>query len=62
MGRHALRDDERKSATIGVSVSTADRERYHAAAAERGFRLADMIRLALDEYISRHKPSTHVGR
>lgn len=58
MGRHALSDGKRKSKTIGVSVTPAEHDRYHAAAKARGMRLADMIREAIEAFLKTksHRP------
>lgn len=55
MGRHALPDGESKDKTIGVAVTAAERDEWHAEAEARGIKLAELIRQAVHEYLKNHK-------
>lgn len=44
--------DQVLSATIGFSVTEAERDRYHVEAAKRGMPLAQLIRTALESLLN----------
>lgn len=53
MGRHSLPDKDKRGATLGVAVTEAELKRYHAAAKQRGMKLAALVREAVERFLGR---------
>jgi hypothetical protein len=54
MGRPAKPKGTALEATIGVSVTVAERAEYHEAARRLEMTLADLVRTSLDDYLRKH--------